>query len=498
MESTKQKETQLKQEMNIEEKKEDFHLLLDLPKELWQFHISSFLSRKELSILRLTCHWFKDQIIQYPIWKQWIPFKELENFHKSQQHQEEIQFFHKNRCISDSSQAICTHPSLSNPNFIIYGLKISFFDDISNIEIFQRLIPTTLKVLDLSYCKAVNLGHLNHLPTNLTELNFEECQIITNQFLANLPPSLKKLNLSWCKFINRGLKFLPNTLIKLNLSFCSKLRSCHLSLLPSSLRALNLAGCSEIGELQTLPPQLRKLNLKNCNITDQSITCFPSTLTELNLEGCMMTTKGVVHLPTSLKFLDLPLSKEITDIGIEFLFHHFPNLTFQFSQFGNKLSPLYWACDRGYENLVSIILSKQTKPEDSVSLATGKSPLYIASQNGHYEIVSMLIASGAAINKPRNNGATPLFSSCQENRYEVAKLLLENGADPNISRKDDGCTCLIAAIQKGFIHIIQLLLQSGADVNKPNLREETPLEVAQMKGVTQIVQIIQSIKIETK
>jgi ankyrin repeat protein len=50
---------------------------------------------------------------------------------------------------------------------------------------------------------------------------------------------------------------------------------------------------------------------------------------------------------------------------------------------------------------------------------TGATPLYIASQNGHSDIVNILIRNGADINLARNTGATPLYIASQNGHSDV-------------------------------------------------------------------------------
>lgn len=49
--------------------------VFDILPEIWKFHICSFLTRQELSLLRLTCSFFRKKIIfEDPVWEQWVPF----------------------------------------------------------------------------------------------------------------------------------------------------------------------------------------------------------------------------------------------------------------------------------------------------------------------------------------------------------------------------------------------------------------------------------------
>jgi ankyrin repeat protein len=64
-------------------------------------------------------------------------------------------------------------------------------------------------------------------------------------------------------------------------------------------------------------------------------------------------------------------------------------------------------------------------------MANGATPLYVASENGHEGIVSVLLNNDADVNICRSKGSTPLFVACMEGHELVVKLLLNNYANVN-------------------------------------------------------------------
>ena len=54
--------------------------------------------------------------------------------------------------------------------------------------------------------------------------------------------------------------------------------------------------------------------------------------------------------------------------------------------------------------------------------------LYVACQQGHVDIVRLLLEAGAAMDQAMQTGATSLLIACQEGLLEVAKLLSSYGA----------------------------------------------------------------------
>ena len=88
------------------------------------------------------------------------------------------------------------------------------------------------------------------------------------------------------------------------------------------------------------------------------------------------------------------------------------------------------------------------------------SALMVASQNGHVEVVKLLLEKGAQIDDDGDRGRSPLMLASQEGHNKVVKLLLEKGAQVNIYR--DRVSALMIASQNGHGETVKLLLEKGA------------------------------------
>lgn len=138
-------------------------------------------------------------------------------------------------------------------------------------------------------------------------------------------------------------------------------------------------------------------------------------------------------------------------------------------------------------NSVSITNYKQIEQEIENLLKRGANPniideqnqqytlLCIASENGYYNIVKLLLEYGADPNLRNTNGSTTLMSTSGSDDYtwntDIIRLLLEYGADPNIIHQDYGTAILIAIIWNGTKDAIELLLEYGAKLNTCAARE---------------------------
>ena len=82
--------------------------------------------------------------------------------------------------------------------------------------------------------------------------------------------------------------------------------------------------------------------------------------------------------------------------------------------------------------------------------------------------------SQTAINQKDAFGRAPLHWAAMRGDYEVVEMLLRSGADPSISSVHNG-QALHHAVQRGDLRSIDLLLKYGADVNARDSYQVTPL-----------------------
>ena len=113
-------------------------------------------------------------------------------------------------------------------------------------------------------------------------------------------------------------------------------------------------------------------------------------------------------------------------------------------------------------------------------------PLSIASQRGHVEVVQLLLHSTCEDHEDTLTG-TPLYAACAMGHIEIVRLLLEAGANKNRGNSQE--SPLYVASSKGFVAISTLLLEFRADIHRGNLRE-TPLYVAASRGHVEIVRLL--------
>lgn len=123
----------------------------------------------------------------------------------------------------------------------------------------------------------------------------------------------------------------------------------------------------------------------------------------------------------------------------------------------------------------------------------GFTPLGLAAYFGHEELAKVLIANGAEVNVPTNNGFNvfPIHSAVAARNYNITKMLLDAGAAVNV-KQQAGFTPLHAAAQYGDIEILILLLEHNADVDIRMEGGKLPADLADEKGYTEIAAILRN------
>lgn len=93
----------------------------------------------------------------------------------------------------------------------------------------------------------------------------------------------------------------------------------------------------------------------------------------------------------------------------------------------------------------------------------GQTALHIAAMNGKVDILTVLIARGAAVNVQDDNGITPLMLAARDGRVEAVQALIAQGAKITVQDKL-GENALHIAAAHGKKDVVAALMDRGADV----------------------------------
>jgi len=117
-----------------------------------------------------------------------------------------------------------------------------------------------------------------------------------------------------------------------------------------------------------------------------------------------------------------------------------------------------------------------------------RTPLHIASSEGHLDICKLLLSRGAKINRSDRWGLAPLDDAHRHQHGEIVQFLQQNGGKFGSSSLNIN---LISACVEGDVEEVSSLLEYGQiDINSSDYDRRTPLHIAASEGQSEIVQLM--------
>ena len=121
----------------------------------------------------------------------------------------------------------------------------------------------------------------------------------------------------------------------------------------------------------------------------------------------------------------------------------------------------------------------------------GNSPLHMACEVGHMEVLHALLSRGAKVELQTKDGATPLYVACLKGHAEEVRALLSAGAEVDLQEKV-GFSLLHVACGVGLTEVVRALLSGGAKVDLQTRGGLSPLHVACLQGHVVVVRALLS------
>lgn len=142
-------------------------------------------------------------------------------------------------------------------------------------------------------------------------------------------------------------------------------------------------------------------------------------------------------------------------------------------------------------DLTKYLIDTQPERVNESDNPDGYFPLYDAVLKNNLEIIKLLLAKGADINKRTKSGYSSLELAVRHENIEIAEFLIKNGIDVNTVEEDFGHSPLYkAAITNNDLHMVKLLVENGANINQKDKYGESILYEATAYENIEIVKFL--------
>ncbi|XP_035679817.1 ankyrin repeat and SAM domain-containing protein 6-like [Branchiostoma floridae] len=147
-------------------------------------------------------------------------------------------------------------------------------------------------------------------------------------------------------------------------------------------------------------------------------------------------------------------------------------------------TPLLQGARNGHLSAVELLLQNKANLNHRSKL--GATALTLAARGGHANVIHMLLEAGADISEAENQwGITPLMVGAMYGHDSVVRLLSPidpGGLQPPHTPDMTAWNALMLATWNGHLSTMQLLVENGYDPNRTNILDQTPLELAILRG----------------
>ena len=144
------------------------------------------------------------------------------------------------------------------------------------------------------------------------------------------------------------------------------------------------------------------------------------------------------------------------------------------------------AAEAGYQFVVGLLLDKAADVEAFEE--DGTTALHLAAQNGHLEVLKMLLDK-ANIHAAKRGGATSLLLAAESGYVAVVTTLVHAQADIDAAN-DSGATPLMRAAAAGHVETLKFLLENGANLHHEDVSGATALVHAAASGRAEVVRAL--------
>lgn len=204
-------------------------------------------------------------------------------------------------------------------------------------------------------------------------------------------------------------------------------------------------------------------------------------LLRLGADPHQQNDQGRSPLVLSALYGYLPLTK--------FILEHVPAEPDAETAAARRAEALYDALFYGHTEVAHYLLDSGTVDVNH-NVRSRDYILQAAVRKRDVDLVKKIIEMGADVNAANKAGARALSLTHVQDDLSVATLLLQKGANPDLPC--DGDLLLHSAVEAGKTEKVTLLLAHGANPDARDQYNRTAIDVARVKGRTNLVPLLQS------
>lgn len=155
---------------------------------------------------------------------------------------------------------------------------------------------------------------------------------------------------------------------------------------------------------------------------------------------------------------------------------------------GDGYTALHAAAQEGHLEVVELLLSLGACAMSRA--CDGSTPLHLAAQNGHAKVVARLLRCEDMFMNPDRLGRYPIHLAAWKGHEDVCMLLVSAGAVIN-RQAHSGITPLLAAAYQGHKDVVKELLRLKADPTIKNTAGESPADCARNVGCSDLAEMLE-------
>ncbi|XP_050675784.1 ankyrin-3-like isoform X2 [Leptidea sinapis] len=148
---------------------------------------------------------------------------------------------------------------------------------------------------------------------------------------------------------------------------------------------------------------------------------------------------------------------------------------------------LHYAAEQGHTDVVNLLINAGSKLD--VTAGDGLTPLHAAVIKNHIGTVKLLLSAGSHVNYKTHEKMTALHFAASRGYLELVKILVSNGAHYE-ARDTNERTALYLASGRGHYDVVKYLISVGANVNGEEIHGYTPLCEAVWQRYANVVELL--------